>query len=442
MEGATSTTTITQPGLQWDYEELFFGPQPKWTVEPNIDVIRSIVKCELALAEDAQCEVKFLAEGSINKVYTVKCADEKTYIMRVALPVHPRLRTLSEIATIEFIRENADIPLPEVIQHDASFTNELGFEWMIMNLVPGASLETQWHKISWLKKELLVRKVITYLTQLFNKRFDGIGSLYIKKDLVEPTEKGKPSTLPIGETKYCLGETVSLPFFLGDHLTQSVSRGPFKSSREWLAARLQLYISDSDKILSDSSIPEDDYDHISATCVKQLAIKLMAILPKVFPENTQEDFILHNHDLNTPNILVDAEGELTGIIDWECIHTSPLWFACQLPEFLCGPRRHELPMQSEYMCPNDETGEEELDEQYWDHMEEYEKTCLRQFFFEEMQRVLPEWVNALRESEVKADFELAMQYLDNELLYQQISGWIEEVEQGKTSRSLKDSFRG
>lgn len=64
----------------------------------------------------------------------------------------------------------------------------------------------------------------------------------------------------------------------------------------------------------------------------------------------------------------------------------------------------------------------EFDEQYWDHLEEYEKTYVRHFFFLEMYLVQPEWVKAFKESGLKA-----IQYLDNE--------------QGKTVQSLKEEFQ-
>ncbi|KAF1953356.1 kinase-like protein [Byssothecium circinans] len=423
---------MEQPGLEWDYDEVFFGPQPTWTVEPDKQVIRQIIKRELAIPDDTECEVAFLAEGSINKVYTIKWADENgmTCIMRVALPVHPHMRTFSEIATIELVRELTEIPLPRVLKYDARFDNELGFEWMIMDLVPGETLEGRWHQVSWEKKEELVCQTVKYIAQLHQRRFKRIGSVYTYENLSSIASDDKPLSVSIEGKKYCLSETVSLPFFLSDHLTHRN-----------LAARLQLYINDSEKVLTDPSIAAEDYDHVAATCVKHAAIKLTALLPRVFPD-ADDVFVLHNHDLNKQNMLVDAEGNLTGIIDWECIHTSPPWYSCQFPAFLHGPRRSQKPEQSEYMYKDDEDDEEELDELYWQRLEEWEKALLRVRFVEEMRSVFPEWEEIFGKSKVKADFELAMQHLDNELLFERIMGWVGEVQEGREARSLRDIFRG
>ena len=160
-----TTTTIAQPGLEWNNEISWYDPDPHWTIEPDVTIIGQVVQRELSLPEDAQYEIELYVEGSPNKVYTVKCNTKdginKTFIMRVCLPTHPRFKTLSESATIDFVRENTNILLPKVIKYDWSFENELGFEWIIQDLVPGKTLEETWHQTSWLHKELLVRKVIT-----------------------------------------------------------------------------------------------------------------------------------------------------------------------------------------------------------------------------------------------------------------------------------------
>lgn len=48
------------------------------------------------------------------------------------------------------------------------------------------------------------------------------------------------------------------------------------------------------------------------------------------------------------NILVDEAGEITAIIDWECVSAVPLWRACQLPECLNSQTRDEQPKKEEY----------------------------------------------------------------------------------------------
>ncbi|KAJ4338456.1 hypothetical protein N0V87_003999 [Didymella glomerata] len=43
--------------------------------------------------------------------------------------------------------------------------------------------------------------------------------------------------------------------------------------------------------------------------------------------------------------------------------------------------------------------------EYWRRVEEHEKTQLREFYLEEMQRVCPEWVQVHEAGAMKADFD-------------------------------------
>ena len=53
--------------------------------------------------------------------------------MRASLPVDHRFKTLVEAATLDLVRMYTSIPVPKVIAFDASNTNELGFEWILMD---------------------------------------------------------------------------------------------------------------------------------------------------------------------------------------------------------------------------------------------------------------------------------------------------------------------
>jgi hypothetical protein len=91
-----------------------------------------------------------------------------------------------------------------------------------------------------------VRKVVAYLARLFEMRFDRIGGLYQSDpSTIPPPLEWNPAMMPLLAvpselSAYYIGEVVSLQLFIGDHLSHSVSRGPYTSSRSWLAARVQL----------------------------------------------------------------------------------------------------------------------------------------------------------------------------------------------------------
>lgn len=340
MAYTSLSASVAQPGHEWSYEDEIFSPEPTWTVEPDIDIIRNIAQCELHIPEGGPCDVEFLAEGSFNKVYKIDCDNEESCVMRVSLPVHPGFKTECEVATIEFIGQNTEVLIAIIHTHDANFDNELDFEWMIQDFVTGESLEKPWEKVSMEKKEMLVRQIVAMQAYLFAKRFDCIGCLYHPDPLtLPPLPEWNPAMMPLLSfpaisPSYDLREVVSYQLFIGDHLSHFKSCRPYTSSRAWLAARIQPYVANALKVLTDTTLDADDYDRTASSAVVNIGMHLLMLLPKIFPSAEDEDkdsFILHHDDLHAQDILVDADGNLTGIIDWENIHTSPHWYARQPP---------------------------------------------------------------------------------------------------------------
>jgi hypothetical protein len=384
------------------------------------------------------CEVQFLAQGAFNKVYTIRVGDEIKHVIRVSLPVHPCFKTMNEVATIEYLRDHTNIPAPKVHGSQPSNTTDLGFEWMIQDFVPGRKLQDAWLGMSWLKKELLVRKLIEYLAQLFEKRFDRLGSLYKTKNLQQLPSNKIPDTRLLGmehstyTQQFCLGKIVSMPFFWGQQLDRNVPRGPYKHSREWLSAQLQLNFMERNDPFDDGveDSDDDDDDHgEKPEIIKRRYERLMALLPKIFPENGEEEFVLHHDDLNTNNILVNENDELSGIIDWECVHTVPLYIACQMPKFLDGEMdRHVCPNPDKYAQCTDDEGNPKPNEMYERHLDEYENTCLWTFFLEEMGRVCPEWVKCYQNSRLKQGFADAVADFGEQFNCTEIDLWLDVVE--------------
>jgi len=496
-------------GLSWRQDEGDFGEledlRPVWTVEPDVEAIAKIARCKLGVLAESQCTVKFLAQGAFNKVYTIQCDDNKEYIMRVTLPVRPRLKTMSDCATIQCVRHHTDIPAPRVLHYNALRNDEVGFEWMIQERVSGSSLKSQWHQISWLEKELVVRKITEYLTQLFRKRFSRMGNIYDTQDLQQLSEQDLPDAMLLSadhstaDTAFSMSEIVSIPFFYNDHGFVDVERGPYKHSREWLAAQLQFALHDADNLpvathgeddnSTNEEIPglfplkddnsqlendsEDDWtdtdsemsdidpsdtntnttmsrdteepsgtmhesdsecsepDTDSPAAIKTRIARLQSLLPKVFPPTDKDTFILHHQDLSCNNIMLSNTHSLAGIIDWECVHTTPLWLACQIPKFLHSSSRDEPPIR------DDEFEDEWYEKAYFDDLEEYEKTQLREFFLEEMERLCPEWVEVFNASDLKADFECAVSFVSEQGAGADIDEWIKAVEEDEEPIELR-----
>ncbi|KAH8731052.1 kinase-like domain-containing protein [Phaeosphaeriaceae sp. PMI808] len=408
-------------GLVW--RRRFAGNLfPEWTVEPDISIMIKIARQELRIPENTVCEIKYLGKGSFNKVYTIQCGDVIEHIFRVSLPVQPGFKTLSEVATMDFVSSYTDIPTPVVHIFDPNNDNELGFEWMIQDFASGRSLHTAWTDMTWHQKELLVRKFVGYSVQLFKIRLPELGNLYAIDE------------------QFCLGQVVSQNFFWGKHVSYDVLRGPFQSSRDWLNAQVQMYLQDAENArnlgsgsdLGDGDDPEllNERRANALEAVKRRGARISALILLAFPEDEQEEFVLHHGDLNTENILVDSNNVLSAIIDWECCPTVPLYLACSRPKFLHSDvDRYTIPNPIHYVNFADGTENITLNRNYDEHVDQYETTRLWNYFLREMQRVCPEWIECYNKGQVRRTLEDIVFQFGMPGSSIEIDRWMDDVEQ-------------
>ncbi|EME38203.1 hypothetical protein DOTSEDRAFT_75698 [Dothistroma septosporum NZE10] len=413
-----------QYGLVWD--EVLGGVEPRWSAEPDLEQIEQLSRQSLHIAKDDNCTVKFYAQGGFNKLYTVE-ANGRGWIMRVALPVDPYRKTASEVATIRFVHRSTSAPLPDILSYDASNENGLRFEWMLMEHMPGTVLERSWRTISLSQKVALVKKLAQYQSELFHNahRFQHIGNLF----------ESQSST-------YKIGSIVSMTFFWGDRGARDVNRGPFGTSYDWLSARLQLVLEDQDRILANTE-DEDELD--DAQAAKALAERLIALLPKILKSDDTEPTMLFHDDLHEKNILVDHVGNITAVLDWECVSVLPLWMACQPPALLNGATRLAEPQRKDYGAYDPEVDDDDaefnqgLSSSYWNDVLMYERGHLRDVFLSEMERLEPLWIVEYQAGELKRDFELAILHCGSEMTMKRVETWLDAREEGE-SYSLRESL--
>ncbi|KAI9829811.1 MAG: hypothetical protein M1826_005388 [Phylliscum demangeonii] len=320
---------------------------------------------------------------------------------------------------MEYLRTFTNIPIPKVVRHSPSSKNELGFEWILMEFVHGTTLGERWMELPMTTKERLVRQLASFQAQLFAQQRHQIGNVY--RALSSPT----PS-------EYSVGRIVSHEFFWADHIHQTVPRGPFQNSHDWLSSRLALLRLDQQRVLEsgnldDSSDPEDEREY--AVFCLSVVQKLLELLPRIFPPDTAESTCLFHDDLSMYNILVDEHGVLTAVLDWECVPMLPLWRACTIPDLLHGPERHEKPSIETFSYDGT------IDQLYWEELLEFEATQLRTTFLDEMRRLCPEWVQAMERTELQRDFDKAVAYID-ELWVKEIKKWLDDFEDEETRWSL------
>jgi aminoglycoside phosphotransferase (APT) family kinase protein len=438
-------------GLSWT--STIWGLDPTWTLSPSPPAIAELLKS----LNIPNATISFLAQGGFNKVYIVASPGNEDLILRIALPVDPRFKTRSEVATMEWMRYNTSAVVPRVVRYGESRANIVGFEWILMTRLPGKHLGDVWNAISYAAKEALVRRIAGVWAELFRCRMRGVGNIYSAS-----SKRGEPAKV---------GRIVSMQFFWGEHIHQDVPRGPFESGREWMLARLGLYERECRATLErcggveregmesgdegrsgvyrddkdgrddegdegdegnengengeDGEDDEDDeYDKEDAERTLDIVMRLKPLVDRIFPEGQsgEEKTVFFHHDPSNHNVLVDDDGALTGLLDWECVSAVPLWKACDFPSFLEGRPREVKLDQTAY-----DLNDEDHAEDYWRYLKEYEITKLRRVFLDEMAILEPEWMEIFKASQVKRDLDSAVLDCASELSARNIRYWSDNV---------------
>jgi aminoglycoside phosphotransferase (APT) family kinase protein len=303
----------TRDGLAWEDNGL--GPEPRWTREPDVGAVKRVCRRQLGIADDAPDDVlkaTFLADGTFNKLYGIRSILHGQLVMRVSLPVDPRHKTRGEAAALQLVRRKTDIPVPRVVAFDDSRSNAIGYEWLLMERMPGTPAYYRWRKMTMAQKESLTVRLADFQAQLLRcgnrdggDGFRGIGTLGSDQNTGTAPEPG-----PI----------VSSFFFSGDRYHYPISRGPFRSSHDWLQAQLNVIIKEHTTALAAA---RNDDDREYAETALRVARKLQRILHKIFPAivHPPERTVVWHDDLSLRNIMVDNNGSVTAVIGWYVSHT-------------------------------------------------------------------------------------------------------------------------
>jgi len=465
-------TDATRDGLIWDHTGLDL--EPRWPREPSIHAIRAVCRRVLGIRTPlpspelvdgfghpiapvvADPAVHLHTTGAYNKLYLIESPSKggQRYMMRVSLPVDPGNKTRGEVATLRLVRKRVSghniIPVPAVVDYDDTTKNEIGFEWVLMQLLPGRPAYYRWRNMTMPQKEDLVRRVAEFQAKLARVGpgpgpppggtiggnggsggggFRTIGTLGAHSD--NPELLGDSGDGVGGAGLAIPGRIVHPVFFTGPHYHYAVPRGPFRSSHDWLRSFLNIIIKEHTAALASFKLSRRSKDNSTATngnamhhmhhddtemdreyaeSTLRVARKLLRLLPKLFPSviNPPERTMLWHDDLSLNNILVsdDATGanqQVTGIIGWECASTMPTWVGTQFPEFLRGADRYEKPVRERYTdvsptASDDFTSSGSIDddggpdnegktELYWIHLMEFEQTHLRKVYSARMREL-------------------------------------------------------
>ncbi|KAK4098623.1 hypothetical protein N658DRAFT_386077, partial [Parathielavia hyrcaniae] len=86
-------------------------------------------------------------------------------------------KSLSEIATAQYLKRCTKIPVPEINYHDLDPNNDTGAPFVLMKRVLGRHLHKMWNKMSLKHKKSALSQIGSVVAQLASLTFDQIGSL-------------------------------------------------------------------------------------------------------------------------------------------------------------------------------------------------------------------------------------------------------------------------
>ncbi|SPQ20349.1 d406d4af-371f-4407-8a8e-1412fa41580a [Thermothielavioides terrestris] len=328
--------------------------------------------------EFADAEIKYFANGTFNRLYSITHAGwNKSYLFRVSIPVEPFFKTESEIATMEYVRRHTSIPVPRVVAFSSSDDNELGYEWILMEMMPGEPLRKVWNAMPEPARVEFFAELAGHVKQLAALRFSAFGNIYFADvaDQVLSSSLPRPSQLDAGvddavdkdigpDGAFVLGRIVSQDFFFDKRVYYPGSRGPFQTTRELVDARVALLgkrISDLSPTEGQAWYCENDRELARhQDRVYALFDQLKALVPQLVPpDNGPEDVgVLWHDDLSEHNLLVDPTTfKLTAVVDWESVSVVPAYETHDcIPAFLSDRdwRPTPLTLLARGVPPNDE----------------------------------------------------------------------------------------
>lgn len=173
------------------------------------------------------------SSGAYNRVFLLTMDTGAEVIAKLPFPNSgpPRLTTASEVATMDYLRSRFGFPIPKVFTWDASSDNPVGWEYIVMEKIPGSIFALHSDEIA--QSPTIVSPLAKLQYDISSVFFSQFGSLYYKED-VDETLQARPLYAPgVPEdehsNRFRIGPTVDVHFYRGGRAGLNIKRGPCAS---------------------------------------------------------------------------------------------------------------------------------------------------------------------------------------------------------------------
>ncbi|KAK1713798.1 phosphotransferase enzyme family-domain-containing protein [Colletotrichum acutatum] len=220
-----------------------------------------------------------------------------TLVLRVAGPHLPRIKTENEVAVMRWVRQHTSVPVPAVLRWDSSCENVLGCEFTLLERVEGVSAD----KVFWELGESERRRLIEQLL---------VGGLRVD-------DKGEIVPGPVVDEWFWMEPEISRCWDGETTETLNPVGGAFSGWAEHLDKSVEKYVYAIGR-------------HPSLEWMRDLVPRLEAYREYIRVHADEVDdtrYVLSHRDLHLANVMVDGEGNVTGILDWEFggVVPGPRW---------------------------------------------------------------------------------------------------------------------
>jgi len=265
----------------------------------NIDMrLRNIV------ANDGTVNFRQIGEGGYSLVYLATFTTGVKRVIKLSKTSERMMtsdRILNEVGCLRHIRNNTNIPVPEVFK----YSTEDGY--IEMEYVEGDLLPDIWDTYTDDQKHHVLHQIVQIFETLCNMHGDTIGS-------IGPDGQYRPTIDP---SKYTNGRND----------IRGYDPGPYKSVSEYAKAYLK-----KEKLYHEHTTPEDEMDQQSFEDKKSALSELLELSSVQIDD---EPIVMCHGDLHGRNIIMDGVN-VCAIIDWEFGGYYPSSVAYDLPELTSG----------------------------------------------------------------------------------------------------------
>ncbi|KAJ4356866.1 hypothetical protein N0V95_002957 [Ascochyta clinopodiicola] len=232
-----------------------------------------------------------------------------------------------EIEVIEYIRRNTSAPLAQVCSYSTDFRNILGHPYIMMTMLPGKSAYS-----TWFDKDIEDTEKSCEPDSALGFRFGDVPSPATEKKRIALLRSLARIMAEINSLSF---NQIGMPIAPLD----DVARPTIGPSYRWDNTGSDIYTSRPPLSSTQCHVSERPTLNFLKPNAARGALKLLDIIfsQPVFnaPLHHPETFTLHHADLDLQNLLVDDDGNITGIIDWDrCLAVPRCFGASSSPLFL------------------------------------------------------------------------------------------------------------